>query len=469
MAKLWEKGYELNSLIELFTVGEDYILDRALVNADCVATAAHAKMLAAIGILQEAEFVKILRELNTVIEENKDGRFVIAPDDEDCHTALENSLTGALGETGKKVHTGRSRNDQVLAATRLYTKSYLYDVMEALLSLSAQFFSFASEHEKLPMPGRTHLHAGMPSSVGLWAAAFGEDLLDGYTLLKSAFWLNDQSPLGSAAGYGVPLPLDREMTAELLGFSRVQNNVLYVQNSRGKIEAAVLYGLDNVMTGLSKAACDIILFSLPEFGYFSLPEEICSGSSIMPQKKNPDVLELIRSKAAVLAGYLDQVRGIVRPLYSGYNRDFQDTKGPLLKGLETAFLALSAMEVTVEKLTVNPERLRSGFTPEIFATDYALELVQQGKSFRDAYKEVAANISSLKRRSPDEAIGSRTSSGTAGNLQIKGKRETVIAKQRELGKQRRAFQETVRRLLGRDAAVHSPPRPDKNIDPPSCL
>ena len=463
MGKLWDKGYELNSLIELFTVGDDYILDRALINADCIASTAHAKMLSSIGILTETEFNNLHRELARIVKDNEHGGFVISRDDEDCHTALENRLTSVLGESGKKVHTGRSRNDQVLAAIRLYTKSYLFDVLESVLSLAEQFFSFAQQHEHVPMPGRTHLHAGMPSSVGLWAAAFGEDLLDGYSLLETAFSLNDQSPLGSAASYGVPLPLDREMTAELLGFGRLQNNVLYVQNSRGKIDSAVLYGLDYIMTGLSKAAWDIILFSLPEFGYFTLAREICSGSSIMPQKKNPDVLELVRSKAAVVAGCLDQIRNITRPLYSGYNRDFQDTKGPLLKGLETGFLSIAAMELTIQKLSVNPDRLRAGFTPEIFATDYALELVQQGTNFRDAYKEVANNISALKTRDPDSALAARTSSGTAGNLKIKPKLQEVAAKRRELGKKRTSFQDVLRALIGFDAAVHTLPK--ENIDP----
>ncbi len=470
MGKLWDKGYELNALVELFTVGEDYILDRSLVSADCIASIAHAKMLSAIGIVTEREFTDLHRELAAVIRESGSGSFVITRDDEDCHTAIENRLTASLGDSGKKVHTGRSRNDQVLAATRLYTKSYLFDCMEAVLSLAEQFFSFAELHKEVPMPGRTHLHAGMPSSVGLWAAAFGEDLLDAYSLLESAFRLNDQSPLGSAASYGVPLPLDRELTAKLLGFGRVQNNVLYVQNSRGKIESAVLYALDYVMTGLSKAAWDIIIFSLPEFGYFSLPEEICSGSSIMPQKKNPDVLELIRSKAAVLAGYLDQVRNIVRPLYSGYNRDFQDTKGPLLKGLEIGFLSVSAMELTMKKLKVNPDRLREGFPPEIFATDYTLELVRQGKSFRDAYKEVAANISSLRLRDPDSTIGGRTSSGTSGNLRIGPKGRELLHLRGGLREERRKFQETLKQLTGFDAAVHTLPRgAGTKIDPPSGL
>ncbi len=470
MGKLWDKGYTFDSLVEQFTVGEDYILDSVLILADCISSIAHGNMLSHIGVLTDDEFSRLRGALIDIMNDSREGRFAIAREDEDCHTAIENRLIAVLGETGKKIHTGRSRNDQVLAATRLYTKSYLFDVMGNVLRAAKQFFSFAENHRDIPMPGRTHLQAGMPSSVGLWAAAFGEDLLDAYSLLETAFKLNDQSPLGSAASYGVPLALDRELTARLLGFARVQNNVLYVQNSRGKIEASVIYAIDNVMMGLSKAAWDLIIFTLPEFAYFSLPEEICSGSSIMPQKKNPDVLELIRSKSAVIAGYLDQVRNIVRPLYSGYNRDFQDTKGPLLTSLELGFLSLSAMDTTIRSLSVNPDRLRAGFSAEIFATDYALELVEGGKSFREAYKAVAGNIDALQNRSPDEALRKRTSSGTSGNLQLEPKLAECTRLAGDLAAGREVFMKKISELTGFEIKVHSLSLgKSENVDPLSGL
>ncbi len=454
MGKLWEKGYEFDALIERFTVGEDYLLDRVLLAADCVASMAHAKMLESIGILSEDEERDIHRELGRIIQENEAGSFKIQREDEDCHTAVENRLTEALGEAGKKVHTGRSRNDQVLAAIRLYTKSYLMSIMESVLALAEKFFSLAGKHQSVPMAGRTHLQAGMPSSIGLWAASYGEELLDAYQLLEAAFHLNDQCPLGSAAGYGVPLPLDREMTARLLGFDRVQNNVLAVQNSRGRIEAAVLQAVEMAMMVLSKASGDMILFSLPEFGYFSLPEELCSGSSIMPQKRNPDVLELIRSKTAVVGGLAEQVKNIIRSLYSGYNRDFQDTKGPLLKGLELGFITFKAMEITLEKLEIIPENCRRSLPPEIFATDDVMNLVHEGKSFRDAYQLVAAGIEKIRQTDPEEAIQSRNAKGMPGNLAIETKIEEGKNRGQYLSKRKSAFQRKIAELAGFFTKIH---------------
>jgi len=457
MSKLWEKGYELDALVELFTVGEDYILDERLVAADCVASMAHARTLTSAGILTEQEYNTLHSGLTDIISKQAEGNFPISRKDEDCHTAIENRLVEKCGDIGKKIHTGRSRNDQVLGALRLFTKFYLFNIMDAVLTLSEHFFNFADKHKDVPMPGRTHLQAGMPSSVGLWAAAFGEELLDSYMVLETAYKLNDQCPLGSAAGYGVPLPLDRQLTAALLGFSRVQNNVLYVQNSRGKIEGAVLNALEAVLSGICKAAWDIILFALPEFGYFSIPEELCSGSSIMPQKKNPDVLELIRSKAAIVGGYAEQIRNIVRPLYSGYNRDFQDTKGPFLKGIELGLMTVSAMDLTIRKLQVNPANLQKGFSPDIFATDYVLELVRKGSSFRDAYRTVAESIEKLGKKEPADIIQSRTSIGTTGNLQIDQMKERVGNIRESLAILRRKSEDALNNLAGFEVSVYQPP------------
>lgn len=458
MGKLWDKGYSLEKLVEVFTVGEDHVLDKRLVAADSIASTAHAKMLSSLNILTESEFSALKTELLAIIREHDNGGFSITREDEDCHTAIENRLVEKLGETGKKIHTGRSRNDQVLAALRLYTKFYLFRIMEEVLSLADRFFFFAEEYEAVPMPGRTHLQTGMPSSVGLWAAAFGEELLDYYGLLETAFTLNDQCPLGSAAGYGVPLPLDRELTARLLGFDRVQHNVAYVQNSRGKIESTVLNALDMVLSALSKAAWDIILFSLPEFGYFILPKELCSGSSIMPQKKNPDVLELVRSKAAMVGGYAEQMRNIVRHLYSGYNRDFQDTKGPFLRGMDLGLLTVAAMELTMRRLEVNDSRLAEGFTPDIYATDRAIELVREGKSFRDAYRMVAENLGELESRKPVETLKTRTSTGTAGSLGIETMRGRVDEKRSKLQQSREKGEAAITGLMGERISIFQPPK-----------
>lgn len=425
MSKIWAKDYELDSLIEEYTVGNDYILDLDLIEFDCIGSIAHAKMLSTIGILTDDEYQKLEAELNNIIEDVKNNNFVIKRSDEDCHTAIEARLTDRLGEVGKKIHTGRSRNDQVITATRLYTKFQIEQTISSGLSLITSLTKMARENSDVPMVGRTHMQTAMPSSIGLWMGAFAEELTDSLRLLESIYHIVDQNPLGSAASYGVPLPLDRALTAELLGFKKVQNNVLYVNNSRGKFESMVLDALDQISLTLSKMAQDLILFSLPEFDYFSLPKELCSGSSIMPQKKNPDGFELLRSKSAIVSSCAFQVKSIIRSLPSGYNRDFQDTKEPFLRGCNTALLSIRVMELSMINLKVNKDKCLEGFTPEIYATDAALELVAKGASFRDAYVEVGLNVDKLGQRDAVESIKSRTHLGSTGNLGLELIEEAV--------------------------------------------
>ncbi len=416
MAKLWAKDYDVNTLIEEFTVGLDYQLDQKLIPSDCWASAAHASMLESIGILSAGELKTLKKALLQILEVHEAGNFPVLPSDEDGHTAIENRLTELCGPAGKKIHTGRSRNDQVVTAVRIYARSKILAIQEDAGELVQALLDFAEQHKTLPMPGRTHMQIAMPSSVGLWAGAFAEELLDMMKLLSVAWDVLDQNPLGAAAGYGVPLPLDRDMTAALMGFSRVQNNVIYVNNSRGKMELMLVDILDQITLTLSKMAQDLILFSLPEFGYFSLTAELCTGSSIMPQKKNPDGLELMRAKSGSVSACGSWIRNILRSLPSGYNRDLQETKEPFLKACDITALSLKMMSLTIQKLNVNPEKLRAGFSRDIYATDAALDLVAAGKSFRDAYKEVGLNLDALENRDPDESITSRIYKGTAGNL-----------------------------------------------------
>jgi len=418
VAKLWQKDYQLDKLVEEFTVGDDYILDRSLVPADCIGSLAHGAMLARIGILRQDEFASLKAGLCRIIAEHNEGKFTITREQEDCHTAIEERLTGLVGDAGKKIHTGRSRNDQVLLALRLYGRSFILDLMEDGISLCRSFLTFSRDHAEVPMPGRTHMQVAMPSSVGLWAGAWAEALLDVLDLLSSVYRIWNQCPLGSAASYGVPLPLDREYVAELLAFPRLQNNVLYANNSRGSFEAILLDALDHLGIVLGKCAEDLILFSMPEFGYFSLPDRLCSGSSIMPQKKNPDGLELVRAKSGSLSACSFRVKSIIRSLPSGYNRDYQETKEPFLKGLGLASSCIRIMKLTIDELRVNEDALKAGFSPEIFATDAALERVRQGESFRDAYREVGLNLKELSNQDPLEAIHKRTSTGTPGNLRL---------------------------------------------------
>lgn len=389
--KLWQKGYTLNSRIEAFTVGEDYLIDQKLVDYDCLASKAHAAMLCKIGILTDDELEKILNELDRIIELNHNGRFPVTLKDEDCHTAIENRLTESLGETGKKIHTGRSRNDQVLAALRLYYKDRLMHLKDELKSLKKAVDKLIESSGSIPIPGYTHTRKAMPSSVGLWAGALSEALEDDLLQLESVYALVDQSPLGSGAGYGVPLNLDREMVAEELGFSKIQKNPVYVQSSRGKFEAALLHLAGFILFDANKTATDLILFTLPDFGFFELPETFLTGSSIMPQKKNPDVLELIRANYHVVLGYEMQVKSLIGNLISGYHRDFQLLKEPVMKSLEILLETVSILTLVFENLTVNEKQCKKAMTDELFATEKVYDLVKKGMSFREAYRRVMMN------------------------------------------------------------------------------
>lgn len=414
--KLWEKGYALDQTVEKFMTGDDPALDLALVPYDCMGSMAHAKMLEKIGILTSMECEQLVDGLSQIIQCAEESKFTILPADEDVHTAVENALTSQLGEVGKKIHTARSRNDQVLVDLRLYARDWILRMTDEVLDLCAVLCRFAEQHHAVPIPGRTHFQRAMPSSLGLWAGAYAESLLDDCELLKTAYWLNDQNPLGSAASYGVSLPIDRQLTADLLGFRSVQNNVLYANNSRGKFESVIIGALVQIMNDLSKACTDMILFSAPEFGYIGLPEKFCPGSSLMPQKRNPCPLELIRAKSAVVQGMLFQVLEIIRGLPSGYNRDFQETKRPLMQSFETTFMSLKVFSAIFSELQVNRDACAGSFTPELFATDNVLKLVKNGMPFREAYKEVAMNLDQVKMEDPATHILSKTHLGATGNL-----------------------------------------------------
>jgi argininosuccinate lyase len=414
-------------------------------------------MLKKIGILSAAEQMALKAELLRIIERNGRREFVISRSDEDVHTAIENELVAALGDPGKKIHTGRSRNDQVLAALRLWSLGFIFSFQGAGLSLCERLLEMAEKYARTPMPGRTHMQSAMPSSVGLWAAAYAEELLDDLSLSRNAFSLLDCSPLGSAASYGVPLPLDREMVADLLGFSRVQNNVLYANNSRGKLESIALEAVEQVVLTLSRMAQDLMIFSLPEFGYFTLPPELCSGSSIMPQKRNPDGLELVRARSATISARLLSMKAVLRALPSGYNRDLQETKGPYFRGCEDGLGCLRIMKLTAEKLVVNERALKSAFTPEIFATDRALELVAEGMPFRDAYRVVGKSLDTLAGRDPVDAIARKTSTGAPGNLRLDVPRRGLQKEKQWLEAEAARKREAISRLAGRDVELFKDP------------
>lgn len=416
MKKLWQKNWELDSFIESFETKDDLILDQKLIAYDVYGSIAHAKMLSKIGLLSATELKKLMNGLLTILDLAEKNKFSLEDGDEDMHSKIENFLVEKYGGVGKKIHTGRSRNDQVLAAVRLYNKEKLLYIWKELIALIESFCLYAKKHEFIPMPGYTHTQKAMPSSVGMWGGAFAESLLDDLVGLKTAYILNNRSPLGAAAGYGVPLPLDREYTSKQLGFKRVQINSLYTQNSRGKIEAAILASLNSILLTINKFATDVVLFTSYEFGYFKVAKKLCTGSSIMPQKKNVDIAELLRSKVHVTLGNYSQLVGLSTNLPSGYNRDLQDSKKPLMESLEITQGSIKIANIIVNSLTPKTEKMQSSLTPEIFATHKSLELVSQGVPFRKAYQEIGANISSLNAKNYEDYLMKSTHLGGTGNL-----------------------------------------------------
>ena len=416
MTKLWAKGYQLNQVVEDFMTGDDPQLDLRIARYDCIASIAHAKMLSSIGILSVVECEQLVATLEEILELVDNEKFTIENSQEDIHTAIENYLVNALGDIGKKIHTARSRNDQVLTALRLYSKHELRTIIAKLIATLEVLHDFAIKYQNIPYVGRTHYQKAMPSSMGLWMGALLESLLDDATLVIDSYKLIDQSPLGSAASYGVSLPIDRQLCSDLLGFAKVQNNVLYANNSRGKFESVIIHALSQIMLDLSKLATDVILFSAPEMSYLNLPQEFCPGSSLMPNKKNPDPFELIRAKSATVMANLWQVMEISRALPSGYNRDLQETKRPLFDSLDTVGQTLEVVAIIMAQVSANEEKCLAGFSPEVFATDYALQLAVQGVPFRDAYGQVAANLQNSGLNDPVQNILAKTHLGATGNL-----------------------------------------------------
>ncbi|MBI4440094.1 argininosuccinate lyase [Candidatus Woesearchaeota archaeon] len=392
--KLWKKDFELNREIERFTVGNDYILDFKILPYDLIASEAHARMLERAGILNREELKKLLKGLAEISSLNASGKFRINQEDEDCHTAIENYLTLKLGEVGKKIHTARSRNDQVLAALRLYEKNELDKIRALLKDYQDALRSAIKKYSKVQLPGYTHMQKAMPSSIGMWLGSYCDSVNDDLKLLDSIYGIIDQNPLGSAAGFGVPVfAVDRKFTAKEMGFSRVMGNPMHCQLSRGKFESLIINVMSSVMYDLNKLATDMMLFSMAEFAYVSLPKEFCTGSSIMPQKKNPDVLELIRAKYHVVLGEEFKVKSMIGNLMSGYNRDLQLTKEPLINSIETTKSCLRMMALVLSGLKVNEENCSKAMTPELYATEEAYKLVKKGVPFREAYRKIGEKFS----------------------------------------------------------------------------
>jgi argininosuccinate lyase len=390
--KLWQKSgsAKLNAQIEDYTVSVDYILDQELVPYDALASIAHAEMLHKIGVLSKTEKVSLVKGLNTIITKSKAGKFKIEKSDEDCHTAIENFLIKMYGDVGKKIHTGRSRNDQVLTALRLHMKDKITEIAGTTKSFVKIIESKEKKYSKTVMPGYTHMQRAMPSTISLWLGSFSASLKDDLILLQSTLKVIDQNPLGSVAGYGENVfGLDRKMTTKMLKFARVQENHIYCALSRGKFELLTLQAFSSIMFDIGKLATDLMLFTTKEYDFFSLPGEFTTGSSAMPQKHNYDVIELVRGNTSLFNGILTQLQSITEKLPSGYNRDFQLTKEPYMKGVEIVSDTVKVMTLVVKNLIVNTENLKKSCTLELYATEEAYKLVKQKKiPFRDAYKIV---------------------------------------------------------------------------------
>lgn len=424
---LWYKGGEgPGAEVMAFLAGEDVLLDRHLLPYDIIASAAHVRGLERIGVVSAEERDALLSGLSALSALVERGEFVLGPPHEDGHSAIEEFLTERLGEVGKKVHTGRSRNDQVLVAQRLWMKDALGQAAAVCAQIARAALERAERDPMVPMPGYTHLQRAVPSSVGLWMAGVCEAFVDDAALLaQTAAWI-DCNPLGTAAGYGVNLPLDRDGVTEELGFGRLQINPMYAQNSRGKFELQALSALSQAMLDVRRLAWDLSLYTSAEFGFVALPSGYTTGSSIMPNKRNPDVVELLRAAYAPVAGARAEIEQLLS-LPSGYHRDMQGTKGPLIRGMMSGLQALRLVAPMLADMTFNTERMAAALSADMYATDRAIELTAAGVPFREAYRQVGAELDALEARSPASSLAARVSPGGCAALRLDVLRARVEA------------------------------------------
>lgn len=390
--KLWDKGITIDKKIEKFTVGNDRELDIFLADYDITASKAHAKMLGKAGILTSEEVENILAELNKLQQQITEGVFIIEEDFEDVHSKIEFELTRTLGDTGKKIHTARSRNDQVLVAMQLYFKENLKTIYSKTEDLIELLLDLAKEHQEKVLPGYTHLQVAMPSSFGLWFSAYAELLIDDLYLLNAGLKVVDQNPLGSAAGYGSSFPIDREFTTKELGFATMKYNVVAAQMSRGKSERTVTSNIASLANTLSRFAMDICLYMSQNFDFIAFPDELTTGSSIMPHKKNPDVFELIRGKCNKLQAISNEMILITNNLPSGYHRDFQLIKENSIYAVENIKEILDIFVHSIALIQVKRIDLQDEKYKYLFTVDSINDLVMQGKSFREAYVEIGGKV-----------------------------------------------------------------------------
>ena len=394
--KLWSKGFEINKEIERFTVGRDREMDLYLAKYDVMGSMAHITMLNSIGLIADDELPVLLKELRKIYAICEKGEFVIEDDIEDVHSQVELMLTRALGDMGKKIHSGRSRNDQVLVDLKLFTRAALREVVEGTKTLFDELIAKSEQYKNVLMPGYTHLQIAMPSSFGLWFGAYAESLTDDMLYLQSAYKMTNRNPLGSAAGYGSSFPLNRQMTTDLLGFDTMNYNVVYAQMGRGKLERNVAFSIAGLAGTLAKLAFDACMFNSQNFQFVKLPKECTTGSSIMPHKKNPDVFELIRAKSNKLQSLPTQVTLIQNNLPCGYFRDLQIIKEVFLPAFDELKDCLNMTAYIINKIEVREDILDNPMYDPIFSVEEVSRLAVEGMPFRDAYKKVGLDIEAGK-------------------------------------------------------------------------
>ncbi len=412
--KLWEKGIPVNKAIDEFTVGNDREFDIYLAPFDILGSMAHVTMLESVGLIKRDELPVLIQELKKLFQIAIEKKFVIEEGVEDVHSQVEFLLTKELGDLGKKIHSGRSRNDQVLLDLKLFTRDAIKEIVESTSLLVDILLRRAEETKHILMPGYTHLQVAMPSSFGLWFSAYAESLTDDLELMLSAYKITNQNPLGSAAGYGSSFPLNRQLTTDLLGFGKMNYNVVYAQMGRGKVEKIVSFALANLAGTLSRLAFDVCLFMSQNFNFVGLPADFTTGSSIMPHKKNPDVFELIRAKCNKLKGIPNQISLMTNNLPSGYFRDLQMVKEVFLPSFKELNDCLNIASLALENMTVNEKILDDSKYDFLFSVEEVNKLVLQGVPFREAYKMVGEQIESGKFQPKKEV--KHTHEGSIGNL-----------------------------------------------------
>lgn len=423
--RLWDKGFSTDKKIDHFTVGNDRELDLHLAKYDVIASKAHAKMLGKIGLLNEKETKELLTELDNIAAKIEKGSFTIEKNFEDMHSKIEFQLTLALGDTGKKIHTARSRNDQVLVAMHLYLRDELTEIKAMTKTLFDLLLNLADKYKRVLLPGYTHLQIAMPSSFGLWFSAYAESLIDDLYFIDAAYKVADQNPMGSAAGYGSSFPIDRSFTTKEMGFETMKYNVVAAQMGRGKVEKATAFGMASIAATLSKMAMDICLYMSQNFNFISFPDELTTGSSIMPHKKNPDVFELVRGKCNKLQSVPNQLTLVINNLPSGYHRDLQLVKEIIVPAIQDMKACLEIMSFSLREIQVNEGILEDPKYDYLFSVDTLNELVQNGMPFRDAYKQMGKEIEA-GTFTPKRNI-KHTHEGSLGNLCLEEIRKKMHA------------------------------------------